>query len=82
MPRGSSVLATASPENSERRIAHSRQPFPLLRQQERALHAASRVTAHAEEIICRSSFPSESLAGFSRAVTQMKTYRGPAGGVC
>lgn len=42
-----------------------------------ALWAASRVTAHAEEIICTSSFALETAAWFSRAVTQMKTYRGP-----
>lgn len=42
-----------------------------------ALRAASGVTAHAEDIICRSSFPFETTAWSSRAVIQMKTYRGP-----
>lgn len=71
------VPAAASPEHSERNITHSWQPFSLLRQHKAALRAASRVTAHAADVICRSSFPFETTAWSSRAVTQMKTYRGP-----
>lgn len=76
-PCVSTVPATASVGNSEWNMTHSWQPFSLLRQYKSGPRAASRVTAHAEEIICRSSFPFETTAWFSRAVIQMKTYRGP-----